>query len=270
LVLHHAMSPGPIKRVGDPSKVHEQLRNVRTARQPRVVDFDTRHQFAGFATQRNLLRPGQDGAAGFRGWVGGQVVAQILGFDRSKHAAGECLANKEVLLHHEFLTPSWLANGLCTLAGLWRQVAPGHRFDDGLQKGNPAHPIGMSTCPVEGKRASPVVADEDDIGEVEGVEPGVQVSGVVGKLIRDVGLARASRLEAILEAAVASGAAPQHALRTSSLPPNLITGEASSIQFMDADSPRSLPVGELTDPLLATILGYGLHDQAEARSEPVS
>jgi hypothetical protein len=73
-------------------------------------------------------------------------------------------------------------------------------------------------------------------------------------------------LQTILETAVASGDVPEHVLRTSSLLPNLITGAAFSIQFMDADPPRSLPVDELTDLLMATILGYGLRDQEKARN----
>jgi hypothetical protein len=77
-------------------------------------------------------------------------------------------------------------------------------------------------------------------------------------------------LQTILETAVASGDAPRHVLRTSSLLPNLITGAAFSVQFSDADPPRNLPAGELTDLLMATILGYGLHDQAEARNGPAS
>jgi AcrR family transcriptional regulator len=71
-------------------------------------------------------------------------------------------------------------------------------------------------------------------------------------------------LQVILETAVESGDAPQHVLQTSSLLPNLITGAAFSIQFMDTNPATTLPVAELTDLVMATILGYGLHDQVEA------
>lgn len=63
-------------------------------------------------------------------------------------------------------------------------------------------------------------------------------------------------VHSILENAVAAGDAPERVLHAGSLLPNLITGAAFSIQFMDADPPKSLPVDELTDLIMAAIL-YG-------------
>jgi AcrR family transcriptional regulator len=59
----------------------------------------------------------------------------------------------------------------------------------------------------------------------------------------------------ILEAAVDSGDAPNQVLQAQYLLPNLITGAAFSVQFMDPDPPRNPPVDELTDLMLAAALG---------------
>jgi AcrR family transcriptional regulator len=59
----------------------------------------------------------------------------------------------------------------------------------------------------------------------------------------------------ILETAVTAGDAPERVLRGGSLLPNLITGAAFSIEFMDPDPPKNLPTDELTDLVLAAILG---------------
>jgi AcrR family transcriptional regulator len=62
-------------------------------------------------------------------------------------------------------------------------------------------------------------------------------------------------VHAILQAAVDAGDAPRHVLKTGSLLPNLITGAAFSFQFMDSSTPKKLPVDELTDLILAAVLG---------------
>ncbi len=62
-------------------------------------------------------------------------------------------------------------------------------------------------------------------------------------------------MQSILESAVNSGNAPEHILHAGSLVSNLISGSAFSIQFMDADPAESVPVDELTDLILAAILG---------------
>ena len=62
-------------------------------------------------------------------------------------------------------------------------------------------------------------------------------------------------VQSILESAVNSGNAPEHILHAGSLVSNLISGSAFSIQFMDADPAESVPVDELTDLILAAILG---------------
>jgi AcrR family transcriptional regulator len=62
-------------------------------------------------------------------------------------------------------------------------------------------------------------------------------------------------VETILETAVAAGDAPERVLRGSTLLPNLITGAAFSVEFMDPDPPTNPPVDELTDLVLAAILG---------------
>lgn len=68
-------------------------------------------------------------------------------------------------------------------------------------------------------------------------------------------------VQTILETAVAAGDAPEHVLHGASLLPNLITGAAFSVQFMEADSTKKLPVDELTDLVLAAILGHGVVDR---------
>ena len=62
-------------------------------------------------------------------------------------------------------------------------------------------------------------------------------------------------VHSILEAAVDAGDAPRSVLSAGSLLPNLITGAAFSFQFMDSSPPKKLPVDELTDLILAAILG---------------
>ena len=59
----------------------------------------------------------------------------------------------------------------------------------------------------------------------------------------------------ILEAAVQSGDAPKTVIRARRLLPNMITGSAFSVQFMDADPPKDPLIDELTDLLLAAALG---------------
>jgi AcrR family transcriptional regulator len=65
-------------------------------------------------------------------------------------------------------------------------------------------------------------------------------------------------VQTILETAVAAGDAPEHVLHIGPLLPNLITGAAFSIQFTDVDPPTKLPTDQLTDLVLAAILGHGL------------
>jgi len=62
-------------------------------------------------------------------------------------------------------------------------------------------------------------------------------------------------VQSILEAAVATGAAPEHVLHKNPVLANLITGAAFSIEFMDPDPPKSPPIDQLTDLVLAAILG---------------
>jgi AcrR family transcriptional regulator len=62
-------------------------------------------------------------------------------------------------------------------------------------------------------------------------------------------------VQAALEAAVDSGDAPEHVLHASSLLPNLITGAAFSLQFVESVPLRDLPTDELTDLILAAALG---------------
>lgn len=49
--------------------------------------------------------------------------------------------------------------------------------------------------PVQAKCPAPIVADQHDLAEVEGVEPGIQVAGVVGEAVGDIGLAPLSPAE---------------------------------------------------------------------------
>ena len=67
-----------------------------------------------------------------------------------------------------------------------------------------------------------------------------------------------ARVQTILKAAVDAGDVPRHVLKAGSLLPNLITGAAFSFQFMDSSPPKKLPVDELTDLILAAVLG-GTH-----------
>ncbi len=62
-------------------------------------------------------------------------------------------------------------------------------------------------------------------------------------------------VQSMLERAVDAGDAPENVLHASSLLPNLITGTAFSVQFVDAVPPKNPPVDELTDLILAAILG---------------
>ena len=62
-------------------------------------------------------------------------------------------------------------------------------------------------------------------------------------------------VQSVIEAAVDAGDAPEHALKACSLLPNLITGAAFSFQFMETSPPTKLPIDELTDLVLAAVLG---------------
>jgi AcrR family transcriptional regulator len=62
-------------------------------------------------------------------------------------------------------------------------------------------------------------------------------------------------VQSILVAAVESGDAPAHILRSRSLLPNLITGAAFSVQFMEASPQKSLLIDELTDLIFAAAMG---------------
>ncbi len=64
-------------------------------------------------------------------------------------------------------------------------------------------------------------------------------------------------MQSVLQSAVDTGDAPERVLHARSLLPNLITGAAFSIQFMEADPAKKLPVDELTDLILAAILAGG-------------
>jgi AcrR family transcriptional regulator len=78
-------------------------------------------------------------------------------------------------------------------------------------------------------------------------------------------------VQIVLEAAVASGDAPERVVRASSLLPNLITGATFSIQFMDADAPKNPPVDELTDLVMFAVLGCaGQNERAEVLDGPTS
>jgi hypothetical protein len=50
----------------------------------------------------------------------------------------------------------------------------------------------MPGSPVERERAAPVVADQDDAVQLNAVEPCVEIAGVVGEGVGDVGLAGAA------------------------------------------------------------------------------
>jgi AcrR family transcriptional regulator len=76
-------------------------------------------------------------------------------------------------------------------------------------------------------------------------------------------------VHSVLEAAVETGDAPAHVLHARPLLPNLITGAAFSYQFMDADPPKTLPIDELTDLILAAITGDQVRDsQSETNEDP--
>jgi AcrR family transcriptional regulator len=77
---------------------------------------------------------------------------------------------------------------------------------------------------------------------------------VAGRLHRRQDEYRAT-VQSILKSAVNAGDAPEHVLRAGSLLPNLITGAAFSVQFMDAAPRKKVPVDELTDLIMAAILG---------------
>ncbi|MGP0031592.1 MAG: TetR/AcrR family transcriptional regulator [Acidimicrobiales bacterium] len=67
-------------------------------------------------------------------------------------------------------------------------------------------------------------------------------------------------VQSVLEGAVDTGDAPERVLHARSLLANLITGAAFSVQFMEVDPPKKLPVDQLTDLILAAILGGGRPD----------
>ena len=58
-------------------------------------------------------------------------------------------------------------------------------------RGDPAHPAGVTGRPIEGERPTPIDADQYDSVQPERVEPGVEIAGVVGEAVRQIGLARA-------------------------------------------------------------------------------
>jgi hypothetical protein len=66
---------------------HQQLRDARAGRQPCVVRLDAGDQLGRLAAQRELARPGQDGAATLAGRVGSQVCLQVLVAHRGEYAA---------------------------------------------------------------------------------------------------------------------------------------------------------------------------------------
>ncbi len=74
-------------------------------------------------------------------------------------------------------------------------------------------------------------------------------------------------VHSVLEAAVETGDAPAHVLHARPLLPNLITGAAFSYQFMDADPPKTLPIDELTDLIMAAIVGNEIRGSKDDTNE---
>ena len=75
------------------------------------------------------------------------------------------------------------------LGGLRRHFRPPHRPQERLKHRDPPHPPRMPDRPVHPERAAPVVADDDHLGQAHRVEPGVEVAGMVGQPVGDIGLA---------------------------------------------------------------------------------
>lgn len=94
-----------------------------------------------------------------------------------QHAAGEGLADEEVLVEYSFVPGAGGAGGLGALARLWRRFRPGDRLDGVIHERDAQDPSGMSGRTAEGEHASPVVAGQEHAVEAEGVEPGIEVAG---------------------------------------------------------------------------------------------
>ncbi len=78
-----------------------------------------------------------------------------------------------------------------------RPFLPLHGPEERLEKHQAAHPVRVARRPVQGERAAPVVADQDDVPQGESVEPGVQVTGVIGESVGNVGLTRFTHADQI-------------------------------------------------------------------------
>src|SRR5439155_26253401 len=141
--------------------------------------------------------------------VGGhRLVAQ-----RGDDGAGEDRLHEHVPLEDELLALPRSAEALEDAAGVLRPLLPGQRPDDRLEEGEAGHTVGMAGGPVEPEGTAPIVADDRDVPQVEGVEPGVQITGVVGEVVGDRRLAGAAHADETGRQAAALAASPGMTLR---------------------------------------------------------
>ncbi len=78
-----------------------------------------------------------------------------------------------------------------------REFVTNQRLDDRRGEGEAGDAAREARGAVEGGRAVPVVADEDGLGKAEGVEPVVEVAGVVVEGVGEVGISGVAHADEI-------------------------------------------------------------------------
>ena len=163
--------------------VDEQLRNFGVG-EPAGVFVNYFDHVGRFAVQRDIAGPGERGSARFaRFEVWFAVHSHFLVAEIADYAARQDSLDKDVVFqNHEFAGVG--AKSLeYTASGVWPLI-PSEALDYRFHVGDSGDALRVSARPVERQRGAPVVADQSDSVEFEGVEPGVEVAGVIYEPVR--------------------------------------------------------------------------------------
>ena len=177
---HH---PGPgIER-------QQQLRHVRAGSQPPVIGLDAGHHVLRLPVEGHGPCPRQQRTAALRGRVRLAVGGEVAGRQPGPDAGGQGLLDEDVLFEgHRLARAGRPQRGEERPRGLG-ELRPGQRPHDRLKERHAQGPSGVTGRPVEGQHAAPVVTDQDHPVQGHGLEPGIEVPGMIGELVFDRRLA---------------------------------------------------------------------------------
>jgi hypothetical protein len=94
-----------------------------------------------------------------------------------------------VLLEHHLFAHAGGAQRTEQLGALGRPLAPLQRTQERLEDDEAPHAVGVAGGVVHCERAAPVVADQDDVTQLERFEPSVEIAHVVHEAVAAAGFA---------------------------------------------------------------------------------